>query len=107
MLHSEIAQAHGLTNVPDDPELAIAAGRKLCEELLEGLQERWGRLAIRSAYRSQEVNALGNAMQKAGKPGYNCASNEKNAAHHTLRQAQDRSGTCGTRTAAWARPPAW
>ena len=82
MLHSEIAQVHGLLNAPDDPELAIRAGTRLCEELLEPLQERWGRLAIRSAYRSREVNALGNALQKAGKAGYNCASNEKNAAHH-------------------------
>jgi hypothetical protein len=76
MLHSEIAQVHGLLNAPDDPELAIAAGTRLCEELLEPLQDRWGRLAIRSAYRSREVNALGNAN------GDNCASNEKNAAKH-------------------------
>lgn len=82
MLHSEIAQVHGLTNAPDDPALAIAAGTRLCEDLLEPLQERWGRLAIRSAYRSREVNALGNRMQAAGKSGYSCASNAKNAAHH-------------------------
>lgn len=90
MLHSEIAQIHGLANVPDDPDLAIAAGRRLCEELLEPLQERWGRLAVRSAYRSRAVNALGNAMQLAKKPGYNCASNARNAAMHIwdLRDAQ-------------------
>lgn len=82
MLYSEIAQVHGLLNAPDDPELAIAAGTRLCEELLEPLQDEWGRIAIRSAYRSREVNALGNAMQKAGKSGYNCASNEANAAAH-------------------------
>ncbi len=82
MLHSEIAQVHGLLNVPDDADLAIAAGTRLCEELLEPLQERFGRLAIRSAYRSREVNALGNRMNNAGKKGYNCASNERNAAHH-------------------------
>ena len=38
--------------------------------------------AIRSAYRSREVNALGNAMMRAGKAGYNCAVNEANAAGH-------------------------
>jgi hypothetical protein len=76
MLHSEIAQIHGLLNVPDDPDLAIAAGTRLCADLLEPLQDRWGPVRIRSAYRSAEVNALGNAR------GYNCASNEKNAAHH-------------------------
>jgi hypothetical protein len=88
MLHSEIAQVHGLLNAPDDPELAIAAGTRLCEELLEPLQERWGRVAIRSAYRSAEVNALGNAK------GYNCASNEKNAARH-IWDLRDKDGCMG------------
>jgi hypothetical protein len=88
MLHSEIAQVHGLLNAPDDPELAIAAGTRLCEELLEPLQERWGRVAIRSAYRSAEVNALGNAK------GYNCASNEKNAARH-IWDMRDKDGCMG------------
>ncbi|WP_324261529.1 hypothetical protein U4960_15625 [Altererythrobacter sp. H2] len=82
MLHSEIAQFHGLMNVPDDPDLAIEVGERLCEELLEPIQERWGRINIRSAYRSRAVNALGNQMQSEGKAGYNCASNEANAAGH-------------------------
>src|SRR5215467_13308905 len=46
-LHSEIADFHGIPNIPDDPDLAIAAGRKLCEQLLEPLQATFGRLAIR------------------------------------------------------------
>ena len=33
-LHSEIADFHGIPNIPDDPDVAIAAGRKLCEQLL-------------------------------------------------------------------------
>jgi len=41
-LHSEIADLHGIPNVPDDPDLAIAAGRRLCEELLEPLQAAFG-----------------------------------------------------------------
>jgi hypothetical protein len=82
MLHSEIAQVHGLLNAPDDPDLAIAAGTRLCEELLEPLQDHWGPVRIRSAYRSRQVNALGNQMTRAGKAGYNCAVNEANAAHH-------------------------
>jgi hypothetical protein len=82
MLHSEIAQVHGLLNAPDDPKLAVEAGTRLCTDLLEPLQDKWGRVAIRSAYRSREVNALGNAMQRDGKPGYNCASNEANASQH-------------------------
>jgi hypothetical protein len=75
MLHSEIVQIYGLLNAPHDPELAIAAGRHLCEELLEPLQDEFGRLAIRSAYRSSEVNEFGWRMQKDRKKGYNCASN--------------------------------
>lgn len=75
-LYSEIAAIHGLANVPDDPELAVRVGTQLCTELLEPLQAAFGRIAIRSAYRSPTVNAFGNAN------GYNCAVNEKNFAGH-------------------------
>jgi hypothetical protein len=47
-LHSEIASMHGLSNLPENPDLAIAAGRRLCEELWEPLQATFGRIAIRS-----------------------------------------------------------
>jgi len=73
-LHSEIAALHELPNIPDDPTLAIAAGRCLCEQLLEPLQSTFGRLAIRSAYRAPAVNAFGNAHRLS------CASNERNYA---------------------------
>jgi hypothetical protein len=75
-LFSEIAAVHGFANLPDDPELAIAAGRGLCENLLEPLQATFGRLAIRSSYRSPAVNAFGNAH------GLNCAAYERDAARH-------------------------
>ena len=81
-LFSDIAAIHGLSNVPDDPDLAIATGTRLCEDLLEPLQVVFGRIAIRSAYRSAEVNGLGNAMMLTGKGGYNCASNADNAGGH-------------------------
>ena len=71
-----------MLNAPDDPDLAIAAGMRLCEDLLEPLQKAFGRIAIRSAYRSCKVNRLGNEMQRAGKSGYNCAVNESNYADH-------------------------
>ena len=73
-LFSDIAAIHGLPNVPDDPDLAIRAGTRLCEDLLEPLQDRFGRIAIRSAYRSCEVNGLGNTLQAAGKKGSGDAS---------------------------------
>lgn len=75
-LYSEIANFYGVPNIPDDPKLAVEVGRRLCEELLEPLQERFGRISIRSAYRSCAVNALGNEK------GHNCASNERNYAAH-------------------------
>ncbi len=37
-LYSEIADFYGVANIPDDPDAAIAAGRRLCEALLEPLQ---------------------------------------------------------------------
>ena len=75
-LYSEIAAIMGMRNLPNDPDLAIAAGRNLCEHLLEPLQATFGRLAIRSAYRSPEVNAYGNTHFQ------NCGSNERNRARH-------------------------
>lgn len=87
-LYSEIAAINGMANLPDDPDLAIAVGTQLCEDLLEPLQQQFGRIAIRSSYRSPEVNAFGNAN------GFNCASNEKNYAGHIWdrRDAEGRMG---------------
>jgi hypothetical protein len=87
-LHSEIADLHGIPNIPDDPDLAIAAGRRLCEELLEPLQAAFGRLAIRSAYRAPAVSAFDNAH------GLNCASNERNYARH-IGDRRDARGCIG------------
>jgi hypothetical protein len=75
-LHSEIADFHGIPNIPDDPELAIAAGRQLCKQLLEPLQATFGRLSIRSAYRAPAVNEFGN------RHGLSCASNLRNYGRH-------------------------
>lgn len=85
-LYSEIAAWHSglandgvpilLRNIPDHPEVAIEAGTQLCKHLLEPLQATFGRIAIRSAYRSPTVNAYGNAN------GMNCGSNESNYGAH-------------------------
>jgi len=87
-LYSEIAQMHGLPNVPENPDLAIANGMRLCEELLEPLNARWGRVVVRSGYRSPEVNRLGN------KKGWSCASNRNTAACH-IWDKRDETGQCG------------
>lgn len=75
-LYSEIANFHGIPNIPADPDLAIEAGKRLCEELLEPLNATFGRIAIRSAYRSERVNGYGNRNK------LNCASNQANYARH-------------------------
>jgi hypothetical protein len=75
-LYSEIANFHGRQNIPVNPDLAVAHGTRLCEELLEPLHATFGHVAIRSAYRSPELNKFGNEM-KLG-----CGSNELNHAAH-------------------------
>ncbi|BDA84570.1 hypothetical protein Sa4125_21120 [Aureimonas sp. SA4125] len=93
-LYSDIATIHGLSNLPDDPDLAIAAGTRLCHELLEPLQDVFGRLAVRSSYRSAEVNGFGCAQQRAGKAGYNCAANHKDLGGH-IWDRRDADGCMG------------
>lgn len=75
-LYSEIAHWNGLRNIPDRPDVALHVGRQLCNQLLEPLQETFGRIHVRSGYRSPEVNDFGNRNR------LNCASNEKNYAGH-------------------------
>lgn len=87
-LYSEISNVHGIPNIPEYPELAVAAGRRLCEELLEPLQATFGRISIRSAYRSPAVNAYGNSHK------LNCASNENNYARH-IWDHRDTNGCMG------------
>ncbi len=86
-LYSEIANFYGIPNIPDDPELAIAAGARLCEDVLEPLQQKFGRISIRSAYRSCEVNQKG-----VGR--HNCSSNEANYAGH-IWDRRDANGFMG------------
>ena len=69
-LYSEIANFYRIPNIPDHPDLAIEVGKRLCVELLEPLVETFGRITIRSAYRSPRVNEFGN------KNGLNCARNQ-------------------------------
>ncbi|MCJ8517970.1 hypothetical protein ABID21_000499 [Pseudorhizobium tarimense] len=87
-LFSEIAVSYGISNVPDDPDLAIEAGRRLCEELLEPLQATFGRLHLRSGYRSAAVNEFGNRR------GLNCSTNAASAADH-IWDMRDADGCMG------------
>jgi len=84
-LYREISNVHGIPNLPGDPGLAIAAGSRFCQDLL---QATFGRLTVRSAYRTRAMNALGNARH------YNCASNARNYARH-IWDRRDSRGSMG------------
>ncbi|MGP3713522.1 hypothetical protein ACS5UA_22245 [Brucella sp. RRSP16] len=58
MLYSEVGNLHGVPNIPEQPELALEAGRQLAQRILEPLREAFGHIAIRSAYRSPRLNAF-------------------------------------------------
>ena len=75
-LYSEISQIEGVPNIPENPDLAIETGKRLCSDVLEPIQAALGRISIRSAYRSPSVNEIGNLKN------YSCASNESNYANH-------------------------
>jgi hypothetical protein len=87
-LYSEISNFYSIPNIPDDPDLAIAAGTNLCETLLEPLSDTFGGIAIRSAYRSREVNEFGN------KHKLNCSTSEQSYADHIWDQ-RDADGYMG------------
>ncbi len=87
-LYSEISQIEGIANIPDDPDLAIAAGKNLCENVLEPIQNALGKISIRSAYRSCAVN------KKGSEEKYSCAINESNYAKH-IWDVRDADGYMG------------
>lgn len=69
-LYSEISGFHGVPNIPDDPDLAVENGRALCTALLDPLEETFGRIALRSGYRSRALNDYGNRHR------LNCAATD-------------------------------
>lgn len=69
-MYSEISGFHGVSNLPADPDLCIAHGKVFCTELLDPLEETFGRIAVRSGYRSAELNKYGNDN------ALNCAAND-------------------------------
>ena len=89
-LYSEISQIESIPNIPSNPELAVATGKRLCEEVLEPIQERLGRISVRSAYRSTAVNGKG----AENKNQYGCARNESNFARH-IWDERDKNGNSG------------
>ena len=87
-LYSEISAVHGIPNIPSQPQLAIEAGKGLCEDLLEPLHRTFGQVVVRSAFRSRAVNAYGNEH------GFPCGSNKRNWAKH-IWDSRDRDELMG------------
>ncbi len=69
-MYSEISGFHGRPNLPESPDLVIENGRAFCAALLDPLEETFGRVAVRSGYRSPELNRFGNENK------LNCARND-------------------------------
>ncbi len=69
-LYSEISGFHGIPNIPENPDLAIENGRNFCTALLDPLEETFGRVAVRSGYRSAHLNTYGNQNK------LNCAASD-------------------------------
>ena len=103
MLYSEIASFHGIANIPDDPDLAIAAGTRLCEELLEPLHATFGHVTVRSAFRSVEVNTYGHDRVKQG---YGCGETTWNFSRHVWdrRDAEGFMGATASIVIPWFIP---
>ncbi len=94
-LYSEIGSIHGIPNIPDRPDIAIARGRALCAALLDPLQETFGRIAIRSGYRSAALNRFGNDN------GLNCARNAASQGSHIWDAMDAAHGACTSLVIPW------
>ena len=89
-LYSEIGNFFGRPNLPDAPDLAVEAGRKLCQALLDPLVETFGPIHVRSSFRSAELNHFGATEVRPQR----CARNEANHAGH-IWDRRDDSGCMG------------
>jgi len=69
-MYSEISGFHGVPNVPENPDLVIENGKAFCTALLDPLEQTFGRVAVRSGYRSPDLNRFGNENR------LNCARND-------------------------------
>ena len=87
-LYSEIGVAFGIRNIPDDIELALHAGTRLCEDVLEPIATLFGPIIIRSGYRSAALNDFGFRHR------LRCASNGKNYSAH-IWDRRDANGHIG------------
>lgn len=88
-MYSEINGFHGVVNVPENPDLVLENGRALCTELMDPLEETFGRIAVRSGYRSPELNRYGNENR------LNCARNDHPLECHIWDRGADEEAIAG------------
>lgn len=68
LLFSTEAAALGFNNFPEHPELVIAAGRAICETVLEPILAQFGRFAITFGYQSREASEAGSLKSSTSNP---------------------------------------
>lgn len=88
-LYSEIGNIHRVPNIPENPDLAIETGTSLCTEILDPLEETFGRVAVRSGYRSPALNLFGNRNR------LNCARNDNDLECHIWDRAKGEARIAG------------
>ncbi len=98
-LNSEIGNFYGRPNIPDNPDLAIKAGRRLATTLLDPLVETFGPIEVRSGFRSSDLNQFGATEVKPQK----CSANPKNYSGHIWdrRDEMGRMGACVSVVIPW------
>lgn len=102
MLYSEVANFHGIPNMPDDSDLAVEAGKQLCRLILEPVHKAFGGIVVRSAYRSSAVNDFCHRHLRED-PAYYCSDNAYSAARHIWdrRDADGFMGATATVVVPW------
>ena len=92
MLYSEIANFHGIPNIPDDPELwPSRRGPASARSCSSPCTPRSGQVSIRSAFRSVAVNSYGHERVARG---YACGETTWNHSRHVW-DRRDAAGFMG------------
>ena len=100
MLYSEVANFHGLQNIPQDPDLALHVGRNIAAKIIEPLKKAFGHVTVRSAYRSPSLNQFCHDRHKEliaqghADGAYYCSDNTYGASRH-IWDLRDAGGHCG------------
>ena len=96
-LYSEIGNIHRIPNIPENPDMAVAHGKRRCVQCLDPLVETFGVISVRAGYRSPALNRFGNEN------GLNCARNDHPWARHVwdLPDEAGRGSACATIVIPW------